>query len=147
MSWFSFKLHWTNGLWSYPLNSKLTTQMFDPTGRQNTNDIDNTGETLVVRHCALDSGTLTQDTELGKLLFLLQYLRGGGGGDDDKMACNCARFRVDERVDFSLLALTFTRAQTGGISWALIWPDWTFWHFICVLLVKPEHKSLNNRED
>jgi len=28
--------------------------------------LDTTGETLVVRHCALDSGTLTQDTELGK---------------------------------------------------------------------------------
>lgn len=28
--------------------------------------LDATGETLVVRHCALDSGTLTQDTELGE---------------------------------------------------------------------------------
>lgn len=38
-------------------------------GMQNNNhNADNTGETLVVRHCALDSGTLTQDTELGKLL-------------------------------------------------------------------------------
>ncbi|KAJ1521021.1 hypothetical protein ONE63_002733 [Megalurothrips usitatus] len=55
-----------------------------------------TGQTIVIRACALDSGTLTTDTELirmshcGSFYFENRYIRGCVQSCDDADGCNAA---------------------------------------------------------
>ncbi|KAJ8982964.1 hypothetical protein NQ317_005282, partial [Molorchus minor] len=70
------------------------------------------GETIVVRGCALDSGTLTTDTELvrmshcGGFIYDDKYVRGCVQTCNDADACNLAnRSHILSSVLYSCLIL------------------------------------------
>lgn len=82
-----------------------------------------TGETLVVRHCALDSGTLTQDTELarmshcGKFQFEGDLLRGCVLACPED-ACNSAvsRSAAGASIQTAVLAVALGRVLVGALQ-------------------------------
>ncbi|XP_030376342.1 uncharacterized protein LOC115625436 [Scaptodrosophila lebanonensis] len=65
---------------------------------------DDTGETITVRGCALDSGTLTTDTEIirmshcGKFYYDNRYVHGCLQSCSDADACNAASPQQQHRV-------------------------------------------------
>ncbi|KAH8247468.1 hypothetical protein KR038_004627 [Drosophila bunnanda] len=70
---------------------------------------DETGETITVRGCALDSGTLTTDTEIirmshcGKFYYDDKYVHGCLQSCSDADACNSARRPGQNPLDLEAL--------------------------------------------
>ncbi|CAH0384979.1 unnamed protein product [Bemisia tabaci] len=80
---------------------------------------DDTGDHITVRHCALDSGTLTTDTELirmshcGGFYFDDRYVRGCLQSCMDTDACNSGPVDFDVPTDLLLMGLTTATLYTS----------------------------------
>ncbi|XP_061398731.1 uncharacterized protein LOC133334451 [Musca vetustissima] len=85
---------------------------------------DDTGETITVRGCALDSGTLTTDTEIirmshcGKFYYDDRYVHGCLQSCSDADACNHSPQQIQPLgiVKLLLVALVMVRQTLGAWS-------------------------------
>ncbi|XP_059611301.1 uncharacterized protein LOC132258174 [Phlebotomus argentipes] len=72
---------------------------------------DDTGETITVRGCALDSGTLTTDTEIirmshcGRFYYDERYVHGCLQSCNDADACNAAPRLTNTPITLALIAI------------------------------------------
>merc|ERR1712087_365520 len=81
-----------------------------------TGSYDDTGESMMIRGCALDSGTLTTDTEIirmshcGAFYFNERYVRGCLQSCEDADACNSAPSNMNffhHMIPYVLLTVLF----------------------------------------
>ncbi|XP_077287953.1 uncharacterized protein LOC143912541 [Arctopsyche grandis] len=106
---------------------------------------DDTGERITVRGCALDSGTLTTDTEIirmshcGRFYYDDRYVHGCLQSCNDADACNSAPSLSGHQVKYNMMLMLMTAPCIGALASLM----YTLLHHHCYLSGRQRqtHKS------